>query len=269
MEIDEDFNSNGSIRYTHRQTKEREIYFLSNKSDQTIQANCQFRVGIGQPELWDPVTGKTRPLPQFNQENGITTIPMEFVAHQSFFVVFSRSESSKTIPSENLNFTNTKLLTTLEGAWDVNFDPKWGGPEKVTFNELKDWSKSRDIDIKFYSGIATYRKTFNLPEPLEQGLQVFLDLGKVHEMAKVNLNGKDLGVVWCAPWQVDITGAFRAGENKLEIEVANLWPNRLIGDADLPQEERFTWTIQGCSYRTGSQLVSSGLVGPVTVLIEE
>jgi hypothetical protein len=264
MGIDEDFNSNGSIRYAHRQTKEREIYFLSNKSDQTIQADCKFRVGKGHPKLWNPVTGTSRPLPQFKQEKGITTIPMEFVAHQSFFVVFSRSESTKTqITKSNINFPKTVPLKVLKGSWDVSFDPKWGGPGKVTFDELQDWSKNENSGIKYYSGIATYHKTFNLPESLEKGSQICLNLGMVHEMARVRLNGKDLGVVWCEPWQVDITDALKVGVNEIEIEVANLWPNRLIGDAAKPQEERLTWTILEHPYKAESKLLPSGLLGPV------
>jgi len=93
----------------------------------------------------------------------------------------------------------------------------------------------------------------------------YLNLGKVHEMARVKLNGKDLGVVWCAPWQVDITHVLKEGENKLEIEVANLWPNRLIGDSYLPQKERLTWTIEGHPYASDSQLMPSGLIGPVEI----
>jgi hypothetical protein len=266
MEIDEDFNSNGSIRYTHRQTKEREIYFLSNKSDQIIQADCKFRVGKGHPELWDPVTGTSRPLPQFKQEKGITTIPVEFVAHQSFFVVFSRSEYLSTTNEGSENFPITKPLITLKGSWDVKFDPKWGGPGKVTFDELQDWSKNENSGIKYYSGIATYYKTFNLPESLGKGSQICLNLGTVHEMARVRLNGKDLGVVWCEPWQVDITDALKVGVNDFEIEVANLWPNRLIGDAAKLQEERLTWTILDHPYKAESKLLPSGLLGPVRLV---
>ena len=85
-------------------------------------------------------------------------------------------------------------------------------------------------------------------------------------MAQVTFNGKDLGVVWCEPWQVDITTALKEGENNLEIEVANLWPNRLIGDAALPTEDRFTWTIEEHPYKADSKLMSSGLIGPVEIV---
>jgi hypothetical protein len=118
----------------------------------------------------------------------------------------------------------------LSGLWDVAFDPKWGGPSKpVVFNNLTDWTDHANPGIKYYSGIAVYRKVFDLPEPRTLN-PIFLSLGTVHDMARVKLNGKDLGVVWCAPWRVEVTGAIRASENQLEIEVANRWPNRMIGD---------------------------------------
>jgi hypothetical protein len=107
----------------------------------------------------------------------------------------------------------------------------------------------------------------------------------------VRLNGRDLGVVWTAPWRVEITEAVRAGANDLQIDVVNLWPNRLIGDGALPKEKRLTVTnvrtyeatlppdneyrTHGCSLcaqrRKSGQpaaLLPSGLVGPVRVLID-
>jgi hypothetical protein len=262
----EDFVSTDSIRYGHRQTKEREIYFVSNKTNRAIQADCRFRVGKGQPELWDPVTGKTRRLPQYEQKDGATSISLQFVAFQSYFVVFPHSKSDKTTTAINSNFPDIKPFAILKGPWEVNFDTTWGGPKKVIFDGLQDWSKSKDIRIRHYSGIASYHNTFDLARPPGQGSKVVLALGKVHEMARVRLNEKDLGVVWCAPWQVDITDELREGENQLEIEVANLWPNRLIGDADLPHEKRFTWTAVEHPYKDEGQLMPSGLIGPVKLL---
>ena len=157
-------------------------------------------------------------------------------------------------------------MATLQGAWEVSFDPRRGGPERVTFDSLQDWTQRREEGIKYYSGIATYRKSFDRPTgPTDS--KIYLDLGAVHEMARLRLNGKNLGVVWCAPWRVDITHALKAGANHLEIEVANLWPNRLIGDAAKPKEERVTRTTAN-PYNAGSTLLPSGLLGPVTVEAE-
>ena len=102
------------------------------------------------------------------------------------------------------------------------------GRREIAFDTLQDWTTRPEPGIKYYSGIATYRKTFNLARVPEG--KTYLDLGVVHDMARVKLNGKDLGVVWCAPWRVEVTGAIKAGDNQLEIEVVNRWANRMIGD---------------------------------------
>jgi hypothetical protein len=255
------------VRYGHRRTKEREIYFVSNKSGKPLQADCTFRVTARRPELWNPINGKIRSLPQYKSGKGLTTIPMEFAPRESFFVVFPRGGATRRDKSlaGSAGFPKAAVIATLKGPWEVSFDPKLGGPEKVTFDKLCDWTQSKEEGVKHYSGIATYRKSFARPESLAVGAGIYLDLGTVHEMARVRLNGKDLGVLWCAPWRVDISHALKAGKNQLEIEVANLWPNRLIGDAAKPQDKRVTWTILGHPYKAGSKLLPSGLTGPVTV----
>lgn len=266
MGIAEDFSVTGPVRHTHRRTETREIYFVSNRSDQPFRADCTFRVVAGQPELWNPRNGQRRPLPQYQNENGRTTIPMEFAPHESVFVVFARGDASgsnRTIAG-GMNFPKATTVATLEGSWEVSFDPKWGGPENAVFEKLVDWTKRAEEGIKVYSGIATYRKSFDHPEGLPTDRKIYLDLGTVHELARVRLNGKDLGVVWCAPWRVDISHALQAGGNALEIEVANLWPNRLTGDASKPEEERITRATAN-PYNAGSTLLPSGLLGPVTV----
>ncbi len=160
-----------------------------------------------------------------------------------------------------MNFPGTVPVATLEGAWEVAFDPAWGGPEHLTFPRLQDWTKRAEPGIRYYSGMATYRKTFEAPN-IPDG-RAYLDLGTVHEMAAVSLNGKKLGVVWCAPWRVDITDALKAKDNRLEITVANLWRNRLLGDRKLPETKRLTRTA--LRYRARGELLPSGLIGPVVI----
>jgi hypothetical protein len=217
--------------------------------------------------LWDPVTGKSRALPQYKTKKGLTTILLEFAANESYFVIFSRKPSRQVAIADSVNFPKANPIATLEDSWQVSFDPKWGGPEKVTFDKLYDWTKSENDGIKYYSGIATYRQSFARPALPASVSDIWLDLGKIHEIARVRLNGSDLGVVWCAPWRIDISQALKAGNNDLEIEVANLWPNRLIGDAGKPESERFTWTIRRHPYNTKSKLIPSGLLGPVQLTI--
>ena len=127
--------------------------------------------------------------------------------------------------------------------------------------------------MKYFSGTAVYKTAFAFAGHSKiQNLKskIYLDLGTVSETAKVTLNGKELGVVWCAPRRVDITGAIKTGENILEIEVVNNWPNRLIGDGKLPANQRRTKTNIDKYHppKTGEHaLLPSGLLGPVQILI--
>ena len=208
---------------------------------------------------------------------------MTFEPYQSFFVVFSqRGPSKPTQRPAGVNFPKAEVVTTLEGPWEVSFDPKWGGPKTITFETLQDWTKNDLRGIKYYSGIAIYGKTFDLSH--QEGKQIYLDLGTVHDIARVKLNGKDLGVIWCAPWRVDITEAVKTRDNVLEISVANRWPNRLLGDQQAPDKDVRTvqWKsgfLEGKVYKTGrytfttgrgpGKLLASGLLGPVQIVVSQ
>jgi hypothetical protein len=257
-----DFDSNGDLRYTHRRDGNAEVYFVSNRTDRNVNAACTFRLAGKQPELWDPMTGACRLATAFTEANGSTSVPLEFAPHGSLFVVFRQPAGA---PRSGSNFPSFKRVCELTGPWEVCFDPKWGGPERVTFAALDDWSKRPEDGIKFYSGAATYRQEFSLQS---SGDQMFLDLGKVAVMARVKLNGTDLGIVWTDPYRVDITAAAKPGANTLEITVVNLWPNRLIGDQSLPEGKRFTWSTWN-PFNKDSPLLVSGLLGPVQILSTE
>lgn len=155
----------------------------------------------------------------------------------------------------------------IGGAWSVHFPPKWGAPEQISLERLGSLSDSTNPGVKYFSGTATYQKSFVWTPPAEQGKQkteAWLDLGEVQVMARLKLNGQDLGVLWKAPYSVNVTGALKAGRNELEIQVANLWPNRMIGDAALPAAQRFTWSSYE-PFKSDSPLPSSGLLGPVKI----
>jgi hypothetical protein len=155
----------------------------------------------------------------------------------------------------------------ITGAWDVSFPPKWGAPEKITVDHLVSLSESANTGVKYFSGTATYAKTFDW-QPVEkiwkQKTEVWLELGDVQVTAEVKLNGHDLGALWQPPFRVNVTGALRAGTNRLEIRVANLWRNRMIGDAALPAAQRFTWS-SSARFSPDEPLPKSGLLGPVTL----
>jgi hypothetical protein len=183
------------------------------------------------------------------------------------------------------NFTEPKPIAVIDGSWEVSFDSEWGGPKKIVFNELEDWTQHSERGIKYYSGITTYRKSFDLPDFQPSDGDLYLDLGEVHHLARLRLNGKDLGVMWTAPWRVKITDTVRSKDNRLEIEVANLWTNRLLGDQQEPDANVRTvqWPsglLEGKQWPAGRYtfttkhygkmelpLLKSGLLGPVTIQI--
>ena len=259
----------GTIDWIHRTiTDGTEIYFVTSRWEKPESVTCSFRVSGKRPEFWNPVTGERRDATAFRQENGRTMVPLEFGPCGSTFVIFRKAIGPKVNGTSVSNYPTLKPQLELGGGWDVSFDPKWGGPAKIRFDELTDWTKHAEDGIKFYSGTATYRKNFALPAAPDKDRQLILDLGVVREVAEVRVNGRDLGVVWTKPARVNITSAVKAGANELEVTVVNLWPNRLIGDASLPAKERFTETNMRKFVAT-SPLLPSGLLGPVRILTGE
>lgn len=279
--------------WIHRRDGNTDIYFISNQTAQDTTARVVFRVAGKSPELWDAVTGQIRDLPEREAENGRTTVPLQFAPRQSWFVVFrERNEKPDITPlNGGKNFPVLKNVQEITGPWQVQFEPQWFYPDNNTgaiirFDLLADWTQRPEEAVKHYSGTAIYRTAFDF-RSVNTNQRTFLNLGVVKNIARARLNGRDLGVIWTAPWRVETTGVLKTGVNELEIEVANLWPNRLIGDAGLPQEKRRTVTnvrtydtltgeTYGCTIcedrkKSGkpASLQSSGLLGPVTIMEAE
>ncbi len=266
MGVPADFNADGEVRYIHRSDKDAELYFVASREDRARNITCRFRVRGLQPEWWDPLTGDCRPLPEFEEKDGITTVPLRLEALESGLVVFRHPAAKPRRAGKN--FPELRSTATLAGPWEVSFDPKWGGPETIAFAKLEDWSNHSEAGIRSYSGKAVYRTTFALGKAAtdQRGKRFYLSLGSVKNLASVRINGKDLGVVWCAPWRVEIPAdAIKAEGNALEITVANLWINRLIADSALPEGKRLTWTTWN-PFKADSPREPSGLLGPVEIL---
>jgi hypothetical protein len=178
----------------------------------------------------------------------------------------------------------------ISGPWQLNFPPGWGAPDSVTLDKLISWPQHTNDGVKYFSGTAVYEKDLEIPaEDFGPGREVWLDLGAVKNFAAVTLNGKYFGVLWKPPFRVNLTGAAQPGKNSLEVKVTNLWPNRLIGDEQLPDDREWNgkqlvampqWVIDGKPSPTGritfttwhhwtktDALLDSGLLGPVTLQV--
>ena len=193
-------------------------------------------------------------------------MPLQFPPYGALFVVFRAPDTQ---PDATPNFPEYAPSFEVKGPWQVAFDPEWGGPAQVEFSELISWTERPENGIRHYAGTATYRAVFDMPaDKLEPRGAWAIDLGGVHEIAAVRLNGEELGVLWTPPFRVDVSRALRAGDNALEVDVVNNWPNRLIGDAGLPEDERLTQT-NVTKFTPDMPLTSSGLLGPVRLMREE
>jgi len=260
-----DFTSEGSqLDFIHRSMSDAEIYFVSNQSDEAATAACTFRVGGRQPELWDPLNGEIRDAVAFTQTRDLrTTVPLELGPRGALFVVFRKPIEASKNGVGTRNFPVFSRIAEVRGPWTVRFDPKWGGPESAEFQELVDWTMRPEEGIKYYSGKATYVTTFEFETPdNDPPSGVYLNLGELNNIAEVRLNDKNLGVYWTKPFRVNISEAARSGRNDLEIDIVNLWPNRLIGDAHLPPEKWLCKTNVR-NFTSDSPLLPSGLLGPV------
>ena len=257
-----------SFDYIHRTAGEAEIYFVANRTNLAATATVAFRVTGKAPELWNPVTGKRKFCAAYEEKVGRTFVPLDFAPCGSWFVVFREPATSHPAVAKT-NSEELRSIREIPGPWTLHFDPRWGGPETAQFDSLVSWPTRPEPGIRFYSGTAVYEKTFAMPPraPDTEPRKLYLDLGDVHELAEVKVNGRSCGIVWCPPWRVEITDAVNAGENRLNVEVVNFWPNRIIGDASLPDEQRLTRTnIRKLTAAT--PLEAAGLFGPVKLLEE-
>jgi len=283
-----DFQGTG-LKWIHRRTGGTDLYFVANTQPIPVERKCVFRTAGKTAELWNPETGETHALPVQSHGDGRTSAELCFGTAQSWFVVFR--DKPNTPPSGHDPFASWKPLQEINGSWQVSFDPNWGPKDAMTFETLQSWSGHANPLVKYYSGTATYEKTFNVPAsaiPLGDETRLALDLGRVGVMARVTLNGRDCGIAWKPPYRVDVSHGLRAGENQLEIEVVNTWVNRMIGDEQLPLDAnwenwetllewpdwfqqdrprptgRYTFT-SARHYRANCPLAPSGLLGPVTI----
>ncbi|MDO5309592.1 MAG: glycosyl hydrolase [Planctomycetia bacterium] len=255
--------------YGRRTTDNGDLYFIANQTDATLNdVNVVFRVSGKEPEIWDPTTGETRQVKSWSVKDGRTTIALNFVPQESYFVVFEKDTDANAGTGKS-NALALETLVDVNGPWDVSFltDEVSRGPKgTIVFDNLYDWTTSDNDAIKYYSGTANYATIVKLDaKPTNR---VYLELGAVSEMAKVTINGSYVGGVWTAPYRLDVTEYLKQGDNILQIEVVNCWVNRLIGDSKLPENERKTWCPVN-NYTPQSPLKKSGLIGPVRLAQEK
>jgi hypothetical protein len=251
--------SDTRILFVHRKLADADIYFLDNRNDRDETVDASFRVTGKAPELWYAETGKSGPT-SYNITAGRTTVPLHLEPWGTVFVVFRKPAKATSLSLPKPVETE---LTTVEGPWEVSFQPGRGAPPSVTLNKLISWSESQDKGVKYFSGIGSYTKTIQAsPDWFKNGARLWIDLGEVKNLAELTVNGKSLGTVWHAPYRMDITSALKPGANQVTIRVINAWVNRLIGDQQPDATTKYTFADVK-PYKPDSPLLPSGLLGPV------
>ena len=283
------------LEYAHRRSGDRDIYFVRNPGEEAVQTRALFRVASDRVQLWDPLDGSIRTVPVETAGDGRRAVALDLARSGSVFVVFGVGDGAA--EPESARKVSSEIFPT---GWKVTFRPPGGEPFEWELPTLGLWNQSDDVALKYFSGTAVYAATFELPET-GSDRQVEINLGAVHEMARVWVNGKEAGVCWTPPDCLDITALVQPGPNRLEIEVANTWVNRLIGDEALPAEAEFDGISANAGTTAGvltkfpdwyrdptkvasrrrstfaawrhyddkSPLLPSGLAGPVSVRVYE
>jgi hypothetical protein len=300
------------VLWTHRAGAGWDLYFLSNQSNTALSVTATFRVSGRRPELWHADSGEIEKLALWRDEVGRTTVPLSFDAGGSLFVLFAehasdephitaisgansdavrlieRAGSLEAIVSQpgrwtlrsaqgttrELEIASLREMLVLDGPWKLRFADRIDHPLELTLHTLSSWTEQADPDVKYYSGTADYTIEFNVPT-LTGGHRLLLELGSVHDLAEVQVNGQPIAVLWKPPFTADITHAVRAGSNKLELAVTNTWRNRVIGDFGKPEGERKTFVVPSLRLGKpwlpggpGTVLSPAGLLGPVRLRYE-
>lgn len=291
------------VRWIHRRENAADIYFVSNQKDQPVEVTASFRVTGRVPELWHADTGVMEPATRWQKsEDGRTAVLLNLDPVGSVFVVFRKLADSA---GPGLQTAPAPEITTLkvEGSWKLRFPPGWGAPDEIPLEKLASWTDHENSGVKYFSGTATYEKEIEVPAAfIGAGRPVILDLGEVKNIATVAVNGENCGTLWKPPFRADISRALKSGKNHLEIRVTNLWPNRMIGDEQEPDDAEWgeafhykyapgnpvigrmlahvpQWLIEGKPrpsqgrhtfvsfkfFTKDSPLLPSGLLGPVNV----
>ncbi len=253
------------VAWLHRRTTDADIYYVVNSSDQPREFEARFRVSGRGVELWHPDTG-TIERAHGRADGERTVVSLRLAERQAVFVVFRGQPGAPVVSTPRVRET---MLAEVKGPWDVRFQENLGAPAAITVTDLGSWTAHAEAGVRYFSGEAVYAKSVTVPpEWLAAEGSVYLDLGRVGDVADVSINGRFLGTLWKAPWRVDVSGALRPGENLLEIKVVNQWTNRLAGDRELPEGQKILGDpgpAFGAGRRPEPPLPESGLLGPVRV----
>ena len=261
IERDVEYPHGETIDYVHRHLPQGEVYWISNAADKATDVSLSLRTSGKRVEIWHPEDGR-REATNYQCSGKRTMVDISMNAHEALFLVLTDADTEgghATAP------TRQSELMSMNDQWTVHFEPNRGAPEEIHLATLMPLNEQEEAGVRFYSGAMTYSKEFIVKGKIDRKATYQLHLGKVGDMATVRLNGQVLPTSWHAPYVVDITAALRKGRNQIEIEVINTWRNRIIGDRQPDCKQRITYLGHDHFFDSKSELMPSGLIGPVTI----
>ena len=226
----------------HRTTPDADIFFVANPNVIATEKTYAFSVGNSVPELWDAYRGTIRRTTDWRADGDTIRVDLRLEPDESVFVVFPKDkkcayEKLRLPPTEVLD---EEILTEMSGTWSVRFQPMLDAEFRREFPALTDFSKHEDTAVKYFAGTASYEKNIRIDDKFfGKNRRIAIDLGQLHDIAQLEVNGKSVGVLWCPPYRTDVTEFLKKGENKITVHVTVNWANRLIGDEQYPAD--FEW----------------------------
>lgn len=251
------YSGTNTLNVLHRRLPDIDIYWLNSPEESSVNAEVSLRVSGKKPYLWHPVSGEMKEI-SYSFVDGRTTLDLDFEPHDAYFIVFKEPTD---VVSFDVPEAKTTLLAKIDGAWDVTFEDKFGQKKEFEFESLIPWNIHQDSWARYFSGTATYKQTIGVPE--FDG-RLLLDLGSVHNIADVYINGTFVSTLWKRPFRTDITDYINGDSLDIEIRVTNLWVNRLIRDSGSETIENRSYTSKSF-FTPEDELIPSGLVGEITL----
>lgn len=253
--------ADAELLFVHRATETEDVYFLTNRKDRREAGEARFRVTGKRPEMWRADTGRYEPM-SYRIEGNEVVVPLDMAPNDAFFVMFREAAA---VPNLTLKAPSIRRIEELKGPWTVSFEAGRGAPAELKLTKLASLADNEDPAVRYFSGTASYRKQLDVPAR-NAAERLYLDLGEIGDVAEIFVGGRSAGIAWKAPFRIDITDFVKPGRNDLEIRVANLWVNRLIGDAQ-PGATKIGYTTLP-TYKADAPLRRSGLIGPVRLEVQ-
>ncbi len=286
LRIEPDFaagESDHAPAWIHRRLSDGDTYFVANQSDQPTHLAVRLRATGSNIQVWRPIDGSAVAAsatpggllenysgnrqpglqpPTYTLEPSFTTVQLDLAPRESLFIVL-RNHGQPLSPAPQP--ANQRVASIL-GPWTVTFPPRLGAPSSVRLDKLNFWTDSSDPGVKFFSGTATYSASFTAPASAVRAKRLILHIDNVRDIARIKINGKTTGLVWAPPYDIDVTGMLRAGANRVEIAVTNEWANRILGDRNLPANQRILQGVPTARFGPPPTLPESGISGNITLL---